>query len=200
MGYSHGKKWDEQEIINAIKKVVEQHDMDTMPTHSELDEHYGSTSVSNAISKHGGSRYFAKLLGLQIKTSETKFGEVLEDYCALEIQQRLGLICDKTNSRYPYDILVNRTVKVDVKAGRQFDNYGGAKYYTFNIEKKEQTCDVFVFYCMNSNDEIKKTLVIPSYVLSGKSQLAVGENSVYDKYDGKWDFIRKYDEFISSCV
>ena len=65
---------------------------------------------------------------------------------------------------YPYDILVNRNVKVDVKASRLFNNYGNSKYYTFNLEKKDQTCDIFVFYCINQNDEIERTFVIPSAV------------------------------------
>ena len=103
----------------------------------------------------------------------------------------------KTKPKYPYDILVNRNVKVDVKASRLFNNYGNSKYYTFNLEKKDQTCDIFVFYCINQNDEIERTFVIPSTVLSGKTQLAVGESSMYDKYIDQWRFISDYNKFMT---
>ena len=134
---------------------------------------------------------------MEIKECESKFGDQLEDYCVLQIQEKLGLDGEKTKPRYPYDILVNRKVKLDVKASRIFDNYGNSKYYTFNLEKKDQTCDIFVFYCINQNNEIEKTLVIPSTVLSGKNQLSIGKSSMYDKYIDQWRFISDYNKFMT---
>lgn len=200
MGYSHGKKWDENEILETLKEMVQKLGMDTMPTHSEMDKYFGSASVSNAVSKHGGTKHFAKLLSLPIKQCESKFGDKVEDYCILQIQDILQLSCEKTRPRFPYDILVERSVKIDVKSSRLFENYGNTKYYSFNLEKKDQTCDVFVFYCINQKDEVEKTFIIPSYVLSGKTQIAVGVKSMYDKYKDKWEYIQKYCDFISSCI
>ena len=167
MAYSHGQKWSEEKIVEALLFMIDKCGMNTMPTHSE------------------------------IKECESKFGDQLEDYCVLQIQEKLGLDGEKTKPRYPYDILVNRSVKVDVKVSRLFNNYGNSKYYTFNLEKKDQTCDIFVFYCINQNDEIERTFVIPSTVLSGKTQLAVGESSMYDKYIDQWRFISDYNKFMT---
>lgn len=89
MGYSHGKKWTKDEVVQAIKLVVDSQKMNTMPTHSELNRYYSSCSVSLAVSRHGGTRYFAQLLGLDIKPSETKFGEDVEDLCASEIENQV---------------------------------------------------------------------------------------------------------------
>lgn len=201
MGYSHGKKWTEQEIIEKVQHLVKTLGIKTFPTHSQMNEFYNSCALSNAISKRGGTKKYADFLGLEIKKSESSFGESLEEYCAMQIEEKLNLICEKTNSRHPYDILVDKSVKIDVKAGRLFDNYGGAKYYSFNLEKKEQTCDIFVFYCIGENQKIEKTLIIPSFVLSGKTQLAIGKNATkYDEYKDKWLFIEKYHSFISNCV
>lgn len=200
MGYSHGKQWSENEIVKTLKRMVETLGMNTMPTHSEMNNFFGTASVSNAVSKRGGSKHYANLLGLPIKQCESKFGDKIEDYCVLQIEDILGLSCEKTKPRYPYDILVDRSVKIDVKASRLFNNYGKSRYYTFNMEKKDQTCDIFVFYCINDMDEVERTLVIPSYVLSGKTQLALGIKSMYDKYENKWEYIKKYNEFISNCV
>ena len=197
MAYSHGQKWSEEKIVDALRFMIEKCGMDTMPTHSEIQNFFGNSALNCAMSNRGGTKYFAKLLGMEIKQCESKFGDQLEDYCVLQIQEKLGLDGEKTKPRYPYDILVNRNVKVDVKASRIFNNYGNAKYYTFNLEKKEQTCDIFVFYCINQNNEIEKTLVIPSTVLSGKNQLAVGKSSMYDKYIDQWRFISDYNKFMT---
>ena len=177
--------------------MIDKSGMNTMPTHSEIKEFFGDNALVCAMSKRNGTKHYAKLLGMEIKECESKFGDQLEDYCILQIQEKLGLDGEKTKPRYPYDILVNRNVKVDVKASRLFNNYGNAKYYTFNLEKKEQTCDIFVFYCINQNNEIEKTLVIPSIVLSGKNQLAVGKSSMYDKYIDQWRFISDYNKFMT---
>ena len=197
MAYSHGQMWSEEKIVEALRFMIDKCGMDTMPTHSEIQNFFGNYALNSAMSNRGGTKYFAKLLGMEIKQCESKFGDQLEDYCILQIQEKLGLDGEKTKPRYPYDILVNRNVKVDVKASRLFNNYGNAKYYTFNLEKKEQTCDIFVFYCINHNDEIEKTLVIPSTVITGKNQLAIGKSSMYDKYIDQWRFISDYNKFMT---
>ena len=197
MAYSHGQKWNEEKIVEALRFMIDKCGMDTMPTHSEIREFFGDNALVCAISKRNGTKYYAKLLGMEIKECESKFGDQLEDYCILQIQEKLGLDGEKTKPRYPYDILVNRNVKVDVKASRLFNNYGNSKYYTFNLEKKDQTCDIFVFYCINQNDEIERNFVIPSTVLSGKTQLAVGKSSMYDKYIDQWRFISDYNKFMT---
>jgi hypothetical protein len=201
MGYSHGKRWSEQEILDKIKYMVEELELKTFPTHSQMDKFYNSCGLSNAISKRGGTQKYAEIMGLEIKKSETEFGERLEQHCLIEIEEKIDVECQKTNSRYPYDILVGRSVKVDVKASKLFCNYGDSKYYSFNLEKKEQTCDIFVFYCIDENNNIEKTLIIPSVILSGKKQLSIGRfSSRYGLYEDRWDYIEKYYKFMKECV
>ena len=197
MAYSHGQKWSEEKIVEALRFMIDKCGMNTMPTHSEIKEFFGDSALVCAMSKRNGTKHYAKLLGMEIKECESKFGGQLEDYCVLQIQEKLGLDGEKTKPKYPYDILVNRSVKVDVKVSRLFNNYGNSKYYTFNLEKKDQTCDIFVFYCINQNDEIERTFVIPSTVLSGKTQLSVGKSSMYDKYIDQWRFISDYNKFMT---
>ena len=199
MAYSHGDRWSEDVILEKIKELVEFTGQKTMPTHSEMFDYFGNTKLSNAISKRQGTNYYADKLGLELKNSESNFGFEMEMFCLTEIQEKLGIPCEKTVARHPYDILVGNAVKIDVKASKLFDNYGKAKYYTFNIEKKQQTCDVFVFYCIGEDKKIKKTLVVPSYVLSGKTQFSIGNDSIYDKYINKWELIKQYHSFMSSC-
>ena len=196
MGYAHGTCWDEKLIESTLNDVIKKAKINTFPTHKQMNEVTGSMALTNAVSRHGGTRYWADKLGLEIKPSESRLGEEYELKC-MEKVQHLGYRCEKTPVRYPYDLLVQSNIKVDVKCGNLYKGVQG-DYYTFNLEKKKPTCDIFVCYCIE-NDEIKKVLVIPSCELSGKTQLSVGKNSsVYDRYIDMWDYFHLYDEFYFS--
>lgn len=193
MGYTHGNKWDDESIKEAIKYVMEKGKIESMPTHTQMDSIIGNAGLSCAISKRGGSVYWANKLGLNIKPCESKFGACYEDRCIGELIDR-GYDCEHTESKYPYDILVNDNVKIDVKVSNLYQSKNGS-FYTFNLEKVKPTCDIFVCYCVEY-DEVVKTFVIPSCVLSGKCQLSVGEiKSIYDKYIDAWWFVEEYDAF-----
>lgn len=196
--FSEKETWNEEKILAALKQMVIDTGQVTMPTHSEIKKYFGDYKLSNAMSKRKGTKYYANMLGLEIKSCESDFGDRLENYCLNQLED-MGLCAEKTKVRYPYDILVERAVKIDVKACKPFKNYDNSTYYTFNLEKKEQTCDVYVFYCLNETYEIIKTLIIPSYVLSGKTQLSIGvRKSKYNKYTDRWDIIQQYCDFIKS--
>lgn len=192
--------WNDSKIIECINKVVKALELKTMPTHTEMYEVYGDYRLSNAISKHGGTKKFADLLGLPIKNCESKLGEYYEIVCANEIEDKLGYCCEKTKPRYPYDILVGNCVKVDVKAAKIYRTPTGSEFHSFNLEKNHQTCDIFVCYCLDNDLQIIKTLVIPSVVLSGNNQLSVGETSRYDKYIDAWHFVSEYYEFMQHSI
>ena len=101
--------------------------------------------------------------------------------------------------RFPFDVLINGCVKVDVKVARVFgsDKQG---YYSFNLEHKKHSCDFFVCYCLDSSGEnIVKTYIIPASIMDGKSQLGVGlSQSKYDAYIGRYDLIGQTCEFYDS--
>ena len=197
MGYAHGFKWDDDSIKKSIFEVMQITNIDTMPSHSQMDSILGNTSLSGAISKHGGSQFWASKLGLEMLQSETKIGKELEDFTYLEIENKLGLSCEQMKPRYPYDVLVNGCVKIDVKVSNIVQSYG-SNYFTFNLEKSNPTCDIYVAHCLDKDRTIKKSYIIPSSVLKGKTQLSVGEKSspMYDKFIDRWDIITDYSEFF----
>jgi hypothetical protein len=193
MGYSHGTSWSKELIEKTLTDIVAKHKMDTFPTHTQMHEMTGSMALLNAVRRSGGTRYWAEYLGLEIKPSESKLGEEYELKC-MEQMKHFGYRCEKMPDRYPYDLLVENNIKVDVKCGNLFKGENG-EYYTFNLEKKSPTCDLFVCYCIEGG-KVEKVMVIPSCKLSGKTQLAVGKNvSKYDKYIGRWDYFGLYNEF-----
>ena len=193
MGCAHGIKWNDLLIESAIADVMKKGKIETFPTHKQMNEITGSAALSNAVSRCGGSNYWAEKLGLDTKPCESKFGEEYELKCK-EYIEGLGYRCQKAPVRYPYDLLVQKNIKADVKCGKLYKGETG-EYYTFNLEKKLPTCDIFVCYCLEEG-EVKKTYVIPASVLSGKTQLSVGKfKSKYDVYSDAWGMFGCFDRF-----
>lgn len=193
MGYAHGKKWNVDLIECAIKYVMRKAKISTFPTHSQMTTITGNTALANAVSKNGGSHYWSEKLGLEIKPCESKFGEEFELKCMNQLKH-YGYRCEKMPVRYPYDLLVENNVKTEIKCGNLFHGKTG-DYYTFNLGKQKPTCDIFVCYCLENN-EIRKIYIIPSSVLSGKTQLAIGKySSIYDSYFYAWSYFQEYADF-----
>ena len=198
MGYSHGRKWTDENTESAIMRVVEHLGISTFPTHSEINNFYGNSSLTNHMSKIGGTRKWAEKLGLPIKRCESEFGNDYELFAIKEIQNHVGLIAKQTKPRYPYDLLVDESIKVDVKVSYPFQNNCGAYANTFNLEKKDPTCDIFILYCLDLEGEIRKTLIIPSCVVAGKTQIGSGNDSKWVLYKDKWEYFIEYSAFINS--
>lgn len=197
MGYSHGTKWNDELIQKRIEIVMDKVGITTMPTQSMTTEVFGNTSLNDAISRSGGFIFWANKLGLEHMGTETILGRNFEIYCNMFIQDKFDVNVEEMPPRYPYDLLVGNNIKVDVKVSKMYNNT--IKMYTFNLEKRFPTCDIFVAYCIDDNKNIVKTYVIPSAILSGITQLSVGiDKSKYDIYLDKWDIVDKYAKFYAS--
>lgn len=198
MGYSHGKKWNDAEIEKEIKRVMEKAKIQTMPTRSLMDEITGSMALSSKVSRTGGTKGWAERLGIEIKPCESKLGYEYECKC-MNILQEMGYDCELTKVRYPYDIIADNNIKIDVKVGNLYHSNKG-NFYTFNLEKKHPTCDLFICFCLNE-DNTDKIYVIPSCVLSGKKQLSIGEHkSKYDRYIDSWQYVNIYNCFYEKLI
>lgn len=197
MGYTHGKQWTEENTISAIKEIMEKLDIKRFPTKSEMKEYYHNSSLQDRISRSGGVKFWAEKMNLPVKECESKTGENFETNCLMQLEE-LGFDVSKMQVRYAYDLAVNKHIKVDVKSGFLFHNYGNGEYYSFNLEKSYPTCDIYVIYCLNEDKSIAKTYIIPSLFLFGKTQLAIGKNkSKYDKFLDRWDYFDVFDKFYS---
>ena len=197
MGYSNGTRWSDEKIIESIKEVVDKLDLKTFPTKTQMESYYHNSNLRATITRTGGSKYWADMLGLPIKDCESKAGEIFEFYC-LEKLEDMGYSVSKMKPHYPYDLAVNNHIKVDVKSGYVLNNYGNTGYYTFNLYKAYPTCDIYVIYCLNDDKTIEKTYIIPSAFLLGKTQLTLGKTkSKYDQFIDRWDYFEIYDKFYS---
>ena len=190
--------WTEEKIIVALTEMISATKQKTMPTHNEIKRFYGNCKLTNAMRRHGGTKHYANLLGLEIKKCESQFGETYENLFIDALQARFNYKCEKTSPRYPYDVLVEDAVKIDVKASNPY-RHNNTRWYSCNIEKRQQTCDIYVIFCIDEGTT--KLYIIPSAVMSGKTQFSIGMNtSMYDKYLNRWDIISDYVNFMKgSC-
>ena len=184
--------WSKDNIEKAIRYMVEKTGQKTLPTHKETRDFYGNYKLSNAMRRNGGPKYWGERMGLEFKECESKKGEEYENYFVAEMLGK-GFDAERVNCdepRFPYDVLINGCVKVDVKVAKVFgsDKQG---YYSFNLEHKKHSCDFFVCYCLDcSGENIVKAYIVPASVMDGKSQLGVGlAQSKYDAYIGRYDLI-----------
>ena len=198
MGYTHGTEWTDELIEQEIWKVVNELQLDHFPTHTEIMQALGNKGLAAKISKYKGTVYWAEKLGLTLKYSETSFGNKYEIEAINDIFENTGLHSVQTSSRHPYDLLVDNSVKIDVKAAKEFINNCNARAFSFNLEKREPTCDIFILYCLNDDETYNKVLIIPSCTLLGQTQVGVGKSSKWDFYVEKWNFITEYSRFFDS--
>lgn len=183
MGY--GKKWTEEKVKDEIFKVMNALGIERMPSRSEVEMVTKNSALTNKIAKNGGFYHWAEKLGLDIKGSETSLGIQKEH----EIKQKLkslGHSVDLTPIKFPYDLLVDDEVKVDVKFSEGY-SYKHGFYYSFNLEYDLPKCDILVLICGSS-----KILVVPAYVFTGLKQVSVGVKSKYDKYKDQWFILNQY--------
>lgn len=197
MGYTHGEKWTLEKIKNGILEVVEANELKRMPSRSEVDKYFGDYKLSNAISKRIGWYSLAKEMGLPLKESDTLFGKKHEEK-AKEILVSLGYEVRKMPQNFPYDLLVDDCLKIDVKASKLYNGERG-NFYSFNLEKQYSTCDLYLLFLIDEKETTKDILVLPSKFVSTNTQIGVGEkSSKYYRFSEKWEYIEQYTSFFGS--
>jgi len=190
-------QWTTQKVEKETHKVMEALCIDTMPSVNEMNMVLGDSSLANKVLKTVGLYTWAKKLSIEIKSSETKIGNDYEEL-ATELLTKKRYKVIKMSTRYPYDLLVNKNIKVDVKVGKAYISKG-TRVHTIGINKKYATCDIYLIFALNKKDEIEKTLIIPSTELKLTS-LNFGKESKYDKYLDRWDYLEKYTHLFKQLI
>lgn len=169
-----------------------------MPSCREIMDITHNHKLAVAIGKHGGYKHWAERLGLEIKKSETLFGKRYETALNSMLTTE-GYKVEQMAMCYPYDLLVNDNIKIDVKSSTRYYLKGKSYSYSFNLEKVNPTCDIYVCMCIDDNNVIEKVLIIPSKFLK-QTQLCIGIKSKYDIYQNRWDYITTYDDFYKKLL
>ena len=198
MGYAHGTNWTDELIKNHVLEIIDNEKLDRMPSKSECESYYGNYALSNAISRRSGGWYkLAKELGYEVKRSDTYVGKQYEEL-AIKQLNNLGYKVIRMSCKYPYDMLINDYVKIDVKMSRLHKGQNG-NFFTCNIDKPYSTCDIYLIYLVGDNNDLINILVIPSTNVFTNTQISIGEhNSKYYIYAYRWDYIDCYSKFYKT--
>ena len=193
MGYSHGICWNHELIVQGVQEVVNGLRLDRMPTAKECATFFGNECLSQAIAKHSSYYQIANELGLPVKKGNTTLGKSYE-HKATEKLITLGYIVEQMPQNYPYDLLINDRVKIDVKASRLYRSKNGA-FYSYGIDKPYATCDLYILYALSPENTVVR--VIPAIDVIKNKQISIGsESSMYDKYIDRYDLIGLYNDFL----
>lgn len=198
MGYTHGTKWNDEKIKDGIMEVMKKLNIITMPTSVDINKSNGNSALSNAIARHGGFEEWANKLGLAQSNCETRLG-LKGEYCIKETLESKGYEVGKMSVKHPYDLFVNSCIKVDVKTAKKYISMCNSEYYTFNLEKKNPTCDIYILVCLTNNEEVAEIYIIPSVKLN-QTQIAIGKETKYECYKDRWDYIEKFNNFYKNVI
>lgn len=198
MGYAHGTRWTDTLIKSKINEVVDKLELDRMPTRRECENYFHDCGLSNAVSRRTGGWYsLAKEMGYTIKESETTFGKTYEIQAA-EMLKSYGFEVRRMSQNFPYDLLIDDCVKVDVKASKLYHGKNG-NFYSFNLEKQFATCDFYILLTISDDGGITKTMVVPSSEVIANNQISIGESrSKYQKFTNCFGLIEKAVSFWKS--
>lgn len=92
---------------------------------------HGTTWTDEKIEKE-----IMKVVEDLLRYSETAFGNRFEIEAISDIFENTGLHSVQPSTRHPYDLIVDNSVKIDVKASKEFTNNCNSKAFTFNLEKR----------------------------------------------------------------
>ena len=190
------RKWNDELIEKEIFKCMVDLQIDRMPTSSEL-RNMGRNDLHMAVQRFGKYSGWADKLSLSRKDSETVMGQNFEDVVTKLIQS-IGHTVDRMSTKFPYDLLINKSVKVDVKCGSAYE-LKGSRVHSFGINKQDPTCDVYIILALSEEGQVERTMVIPSHLLRVKT-LCIGKDSKYNRFIDRWDYIDKYSDFLKSVV
>ena len=197
MGYTHGTRWTDELIKQKVLEVKTSLDLDRMPSRRECKNFFHNSSLVNAVSRHKKWYALANELGLKIKDSETYFGKCQENL-AMEMLLDRGFLVRKMSTNFPYDLLVDDCVKVDVKASHLYHGEQG-NFYTFNLDKSFATCDIYILFVLNGDEKQECVYIVPSKYVIANNQISIGEKkSKYHKFRDRWDYISQLSEFWDS--
>ena len=198
MGYSNGTRWTDELIKEKILEAKEALSLDRMPSRKECVQYFHNESLVNAISRRKKWYQLADELGLRVKESETYFGKSQETNAAEMLISR-GFSVRKMPQNFPYDLLVDDCVKVDVKASHLYHGSNG-DFYTFNLEKSYATCDIYILFSLSDNGE-NSVFVVPSKLVIAQNQISMGvSKSKYHKFKDRWDYISALSDFWAESI
>lgn len=132
-----------------------------MPSAPELRS-LGLNALACRLSRDGGWVKWAKRLDLERRQSETVRGQAWEEYVA-DVLRSAGHQVQRQTTKAPYDLLVNSSVRINVKSAR-WSEYGACKGHFFGLGASWKKCDAFALVKVDGSTT-PQVLWVPSHEL-----------------------------------
>ena len=182
--------WTNEMIEADILEVSRHIGNNLMPTRTDIHDFYGNDRLTNKISKTLGYYGWAKKLGLTVQDNDTsKAKKVEREVC--ELLSSKGFSVEMMLQNYPYDLLVDGILKIDVKVSALYKSPQMCEFYSFALRKKKPTCDIYILVARDGGNA-DKFYVIPSFKVQ-QLQISIGKHqSKYDIYLNKFSILDEY--------
>ncbi|MCR8641444.1 hypothetical protein NV379_02130 [Paenibacillus sp. N1-5-1-14] len=191
-------KIKDDEIIIHIREIMSALKINRMPSSSEVLQTFHEGEALHKRICDLGYRFWAEKLNLEIKQSETQLGQDYE-LVAIKMLEEKGYKVERMTTKHPFDLLVNDSIRIDVKSASAYD-LKGSRCHTFGINKRYGSCDLYILLALNEeSDVIERTFVIPCNKLRVVS-MSIGRESKYNKYINKWDYLDTYNAFYKKII
>lgn len=189
-------KWTEELIESELLKSIRILGVERMPTAEELKS-IGRNDLHCKVSRTKKYRGWAEHLGLELKRSETVFGQEFERRVAEQLRSH-DYDVELMSTKHPYDLLVDGCVKVDVKVAKPYP-IRGSRVHSINLAKENPTCDIYICILLDDRGEVERELFIPSHHVQ-KKMLNIGADSKYNKYADMLSYLHNYSVFFHSVT
>lgn len=178
------KQWSDKLVVSELRQYI---DAGHMPTCSFLRS-AGRNDLGCQISRRGGWKKFAALLGIEVKPSDTATGWVAEEWVQKDLTSR-GYAAERQTTRAHFDILLNGILRIDVKgAGKA--HYGCDSGWHYRMGKII-TADVVICNRMDCGD----CYIFPWFVVPSTNLTIVESGGKYEPYHNNYAIL---DEMIEA--
>lgn len=175
------RRWTDDAIAKALTSIAKDGEM---PSSACM-----GTSVSNAVNRHHlGFKGWAERLGLKRRRSTTNIAYDHEVKVKTALEQ-MGHSVELTRNKCPYDLLVNGSIKVEVKYARP-SNCNGSVYHIFHLGPLGawRDFDVAVFICLSREYDEIATYIIPAEHVQQQT-VTITQSRWWPQFKGAWHHI-----------
>lgn len=169
-------------IVQEVTKIS--NSLGHFPSVADLRQ-MGRNDLSCAMTKRGGYRFWSKQTGFQPIFSDSDLGWEGEKNVS-EILKSKGFDAkERQELKCPYDILVNKRIRIDVKSAKAATYNNGYTGWFYRIGKSV-SCDIVIFYRFDEKD----CFIVPWYEL-GETNITIMGDSKYEIFRERYDIIEK---------
>lgn len=184
--------WDDDLISRKLLESAKS--LGRMPSANELKAS-GMNDLACAIPRHGGYSFWAQKLGLHNKGAETHRGQAVETH-ALECLLSYGFSVERQTTRAPFDLLVNGTVRINVKSAKygEYKNKhtgGVTKGFVFGINGKAcSNCDLYLLCGVDDGNAVLWKYYVPA-CFAQVQMITITPSGKYSDFKENIDVLRK---------